>query len=140
MLKKEGLLVTANARIAPIATTVSPVPVLIGRFYPLQRYSCHSCRRKTHPERVRRVHADGVREQRQLTPSRGGTAFKSHTCAGHSTFAEVVNRYPGLQFGVQFPSRRVHLRTHIRSDLQRERSWTPAMKSLRSGPLIRGSK
>src|SRR5215471_12312056 len=41
MLKKEGLLVTANARIAPIATTVSPVPVLIERFYPPQRYSSH---------------------------------------------------------------------------------------------------
>src|SRR5690348_1622897 len=45
MLMKEGLLVTANARIAPIATTVSPVPVLIGRFYPLQRYLCLSAGR-----------------------------------------------------------------------------------------------
>src|SRR5215472_7234962 len=45
MLKKDGLLVTANARIAPIATTVSPVPVLIRRFYPPQRYSCHSAGR-----------------------------------------------------------------------------------------------
>src|SRR6516165_4821676 len=41
MLNHEGVLRTANARIAPIATTISPVLVLIGRFYPPQQHSCH---------------------------------------------------------------------------------------------------
>src|SRR5215472_7762171 len=86
MLMKEGLLVTANARIAPIATTVSPVPVLIGRFYPLAALFV-PLRRNTRPERVRRVHAEGARGASTTDSSCRGCSVSSHTCAGHSTFA-----------------------------------------------------
>src|SRR5215470_848777 len=92
MLMKEGLLVTANARIAPIATTVSPVPVLIGRFYPLAAVFV-PLRRNTRAERVRRVHAEVARGASTTDSSWRGCSVSSHTCAGHSTFAEVVNRY-----------------------------------------------
>src|SRR5262249_8822984 len=92
MLMKEGLLVTANARIAPIATTVSPVPVLIGRFSPLAALFV-PLRRNTRPERVRRVHAEGTRGASTTDSSCRGYSVSSHTCAGHSTFAGGCNRY-----------------------------------------------